>query len=44
MNPFLKCAQKIFNAVSYYIYKKKIQNYIANGMKVGKNVTIMPDA
>ncbi len=40
----LKFFQKFYVCIDYYIYKKRIDNYIANGMKIGRNVNIMPRA
>ena len=44
MNIIIKLIGKLNSSFKYWNYKRKISRSIANGLKLGKNVTIMPKA
>jgi maltose O-acetyltransferase len=44
MNLIIKLLQKINDKYKRFNYKRKLNNLIADGLSLGKNVTIMPEA
>ena len=44
MNLIIKLLQKINDKYKQFNYKRKLNNLITNGLSLGKNVTIMPEA